>query len=196
MTRVGHQGVPPAADSRSGERSRKSAVRHPIECEAKGDRSMPSVDVVGKSYEVDRATAADVPAVVALLADDVLGAGREGTDRQPYLRAFREIDRDPKQFLAVVRDLDSQVVGTMLLTVIPGLARQGTRRLHIEAVRLAPHVRGAGLGTALMNWAHEYGRSNNATLAQLTSDKARSDAHRFYDRLGYTPSDEGFNRSL
>jgi GNAT superfamily N-acetyltransferase len=172
------------------------AVRHPIECHQRRERTTSSVDAFGTSYEVVRATAADVPALVALLADDAVGAGREGTDQRPYLCAFREIDQDPKQFLAVVRDPDGEIVGTMQLTLIRCLARQGTKRLQIDAVRLASNVRGIGLGTALFEWAHEYGRTNNATIAQLTSDKTRIDAHRFYDRLGYMSTDEGFRRYL
>ena len=84
----------------------------------------------------------------------------------------------------------------MQLTLLPCLARGGAKRLHIEAVRLSSSTRGSGLGTALFEWAHEYGRQHGAVVAQLTSDKSRSDAHRLYARLGYTASHEGFKRSL
>ena len=84
----------------------------------------------------------------------------------------------------------------MQLTLVPGLARQGAKRLQIEAVRLASGTRGRGLGTALFDWAHEYGRKQGATLAQLTSDKTRTDAHRFYDGLGYRASHQGYKRPL
>ena len=84
----------------------------------------------------------------------------------------------------------------MQLTLVSGLARAASKRLQIEAVRLAPDARGGGLGTALFDWAHEYGRQHGAAIAQLTSDKSRTDAHRFYDKVGYTASHEGFKRAL
>jgi GNAT superfamily N-acetyltransferase len=84
----------------------------------------------------------------------------------------------------------------MQLTLIPGLARGGAKRLQIEAVRLATSTRGSGLGAALFEWAHAYGERHGATLALLSSDKTRIDAHRFYDRLGYQASHEGFKRPL
>ncbi|WP_182523627.1 GNAT family N-acetyltransferase [Nocardioides dongkuii] len=157
---------------------------------------MTTLSVDGRRYEVARATESDVAALVALLADDVLGAQRESADLAPYLAAFGEIDRDPNQLLLAVRDEGGDVVGTMQLTLIPGLARGGTKRLQVEGVRLAPSTRGSGLGTALFDWAHEYGRRHGATLAQLTSDKTRADAHRFYERLGYEASHEGLKRPL
>lgn len=157
---------------------------------------MQSLDVGGRRFTVSRATESDVPGLVALLADDVLGAHRETTGLEPYLAAFREIDSDPRQFLVTVRDSDGGLVGTMQLTLIPGLARGGAKRLQIEAVRLASSTRGAGLGTALFEWAHAYGDRHGATLAQLTSDKTRTDAHDFYDRLGYRASHQGFKRPL
>ncbi len=157
---------------------------------------MDSIRANGRSFAVTRAGLDDVPALAALLADDVLGAGRESTDLEPYRAAFREIDADPGHLLVAVRDDEGAVVGTMQLTLLPGLARAGATRLQVEAVRLAPGVRGTGLGTALFEWAHEYGRQRGATLAQLTSDRARADAHRFYERLGYRDSHSGFKRPL
>ncbi|HEY6932249.1 MAG TPA: GNAT family N-acetyltransferase [Marmoricola sp.] len=134
--------------------------------------------------------------MAALLADDALGARRESSDLEPYLMAFREIDRDPNQLLVAVRDPHDNLVGTMQLTLIPGLARAGSKRLQIEGVRLAAATRGSGLGTALFEWAHRYGQRHGAVLAQLTTDKTRTDAHRFYDRLGYRASHEGYKRPL
>lgn len=157
---------------------------------------MEVLDLDGSRYHVARASASDVPALAALLADDVLGAQRESPDVEPYAVAFQEIDRDPNQLLVVVRDADDNLVGTMQLTLIPGLARAGAKRLQIEGVRLAATTRGTGLGTALFEWAHEYGHRHGAALVQLTSDKTRTDAHRFYDRLGYRASHEGFKRPL
>lgn len=157
---------------------------------------MDVVEVNGQRFTIERAVEGDVPALVALLADDVLGAGRESDDPATYEAAFREIDADPHQFLAVVRDGSGEIVGTLQLTTIPGLTRAGAKRLLIEGVRLGPTARGGGLGTAIFEWAHEFGRREGAVLAQLTSDKSRTDAHRFYDRLGYEATHEGFKRPL
>ena len=158
---------------------------------------MHQLEAGGRRFTVARASEADVPGLVALLADDVLGAGRESAGLEPYLTAFRAIDGDPHhQYLAAVRDADGVLVGTMQLTLLPGLARGGATRLQVEAVRLAPDARGTGLGTALFEWAHAYGRRHGATLAQLTSDRTRVDAHRFYAGLGYRASHEGFKRPI
>ncbi|QVQ52102.1 GNAT family N-acetyltransferase [Spiractinospora alimapuensis] len=157
---------------------------------------MDVIDVNGDEFTVRRATAEDVTSLVALLRDDVLGAGRENADSSAYERAFQAIDQDPNQFLAVVRDAYGALAGTMQLTLIPGLSRGGATRLQIEAVRLASTARGTGLGSRLFDWAHDFGRRNGATLAQLTTDKTRVDARRFYDRLGYTATHEGLKLAL
>lgn len=157
---------------------------------------MESLVVTGRRFDLARANEADVPELAALLADDVLGAGRETSVLAPYVDAFHEIDADHHQLLLAVRDDAGVIVGTMQLTLIPGLSRGGAKRLQIEAVRLASSVRGGGLGSALLEWAHEYGRRSGATLAQLTSDNSRVDAHGFYARLGYEPSHLGFKRRL
>lgn len=154
------------------------------------------LNVDGRVFTIARAQREDVPSLVRLLADDVLGQGREGVDLAPYEAAFEEIDRDPNQFLVAIRDTSGALVGTMQLTLIPGLARGGTKRLQIEAVRIAASARAGGLGAAMFGWAHDYGRRHGATLAQLTTDKQRIDAHRFYDRLGYTPTHEGYKLPL
>ena len=147
-------------------------------------------------FAVTRARIEDLPSVVALLRDDVLGAHREPDDLAPYEHAFAAIERDENQFLAVVRDPDGHVVGTMQLTLIPGLSRGGATRLQVEAVRIAAEARGGGLGSAMFTWAHDWGRAHGASLAQLTTDKSRSDAHRFYERLGYEASHEGLKLLL
>lgn len=148
------------------------------------------------TFRVERATSADLPAMVAMLRDDPLGAGRESDDLAIYDSAFAAINDDPNQFLAVVRSSDNELAGMMQLTLIPGLSRGAATRLLIESVRIASAFRGSGLGTAMFEWAHECGRLNGASLAQLTSDKLREDAHRFYLRLGYTASHQGFKRPL
>ena len=137
-----------------------------------------------------------MPAIVGLLADDVLGAGRESPgDLEPYRRAFAEIDGDDRQYLAVAEE-DGRVVGTLQLTVLPGLSRQGARRAQVEAVRVAGSARRHGLGEALLRWAIEEARCRGCAVVQLTSDKARGDAHRFYERLGFTATHEGFKLTL
>lgn len=148
------------------------------------------------SFLIRRARLADVRAIVELLRDDPLGSARESTDWARYDAAFVAIDRDPNQFLAVVEAADSRLVGTMQLTLIPGLSRGGTTRLQIEAVRIAAAARGSGLGTAMIEWAHGYGREHGAALAQLTSDSTRKDALRFYAALGYRASHAGLKREL
>lgn len=149
-----------------------------------------------RRYTVERATAADVPAIVALLADDVLGATREGAPIEQYLAAFAQIDADPGELLVVIRDDAGSVVATMQLTLLSSLSRGGARHLLVEAVRTASSTRGTGLGTAMFRWAHAWGAEQGCVLAQLTSDQVRTDAHRFYERLGYTPSHIGFKRPL
>ena len=141
---------------------------------------------------IRRATAADVPVIVAMIADDQLGATRESLDDlTPYLRAFELIDGDPNQLL-MVAERNDEVIGTLQLTIVPGLSRQGSSRGLIEAVRVAAPARGSGLGTTLIEWAIDESRSRGCTLVQLTSDKTRTAAHRFYERLGFVNSHEGF----
>src|SRR5689334_5064615 len=110
------------------------------------------------TVEIRRATLADVPAIVALIADDQLGSTRESLDDlTPYAEAFAALDADPNQLL-IVADRNGEVVGTFQLTFIPGLSRRGSTRAQIEAVRVAPSTRGTGLGTTLVKWAVEESR--------------------------------------
>ena len=146
--------------------------------------------------EIRPATAADIPAVVAMLADDPLGAGRESPDDlAPYHAAFRRLADDPNQRL-VVAVREERVVGTLQLTVIPGLSRRGSTRSVIEGVRVHADERGGGLGTKLIQWAVDESRRQDCRLVQLTSDATRTDAHRFYERLGFTASHVGFKLAL
>jgi len=142
-----------------------------------------------------RAHADDVPAIVTLLTDDVLGAGREVADLAPYEAAFAAVDADPAHLL-VVADDGGAVVGTLQLTFLAGLSRGGTLRAQVEGVRVAAAVRGRGLGEAMLRWCADEARRRGATLVQLTTDKRRTDAHRFYARLGYVASHEGFKLEL
>lgn len=147
-------------------------------------------------YQVRRATAADIPQIVALLADDPLGATRESPDDlAPYEAAFERIAADPNQHQMVV-ERGGRVVGCLQLTVIPGLGRRGATRAIVEAVRVAADERGSGLGTELLSWAIDESRRLGVNLLQLTSDSTRTDAHRFYERLGFQPSHIGFKLLL
>jgi GNAT superfamily N-acetyltransferase len=150
----------------------------------------------GATYRVRRATRADVGLIVALIAADQIGSTRDGGDLAPYERAFARIDADPAQLLLVVTDDARAVVATLQLTVIPGLARRGALRAQVEAVRVREDLRGRGLGHALMAHAIEEARRRGCALVQLTSDKRREEAHRFYGRLGFTASHEGFKLAL
>ncbi|KRF19946.1 GNAT family acetyltransferase [Nocardioides sp. Soil797] len=157
---------------------------------------MSAIDLADRRFTVEQATEDDIPGLAALLADDDIGSTRESPDLAPYVVAFREIDADPQHYLAAVRDEAGDLVATLQLTVLPGLARAGARRLQVEAFRVASSTRGTGLGAALLEWAAAYGAERGADLVQLTSDKRRVDAHRFYERLGYTATHEGFKRAL
>lgn len=145
-----------------------------------------------------RAQAADLPAIIALLADDGLGRQREDTSSPPnpkYLEAFRAMDGDPNQ-LQVVAMLGGEVIGTMQLTFIAGLSRQGAWRGQIEGVRIAATQRGSGLGRQMFEWAIDQCRAKGCSLVQLTTDKQRPDAHRFYERLGFAGSHIGYKLTL
>jgi GNAT superfamily N-acetyltransferase len=157
--------------------------------------SLANLTADGATYELRRATSADVGAIVGLIAADQIGATRDGGDLAPYERAFAAIDADPAQLLVVAADGDA-VVGTLQLTFIPGLARRGALRAQIEAVRVRADLRGRGLGHALIAWAIEEARRRGCALVQLTSDKRRAEAHRFYGRLGFAATHEGFKLRL
>jgi GNAT superfamily N-acetyltransferase len=157
------------------------------------------IEVDGTPVLLRCAEAADLPALVALLAADQMGASRDGADGPegwaPYERALAAINADPAHLL-VVATRGNEVVGTLQLSVLPGLARRGASRMQIEAVRVRDDLRGHGLGEALLRWAVEQARARGCALVQLTSDKARTDAHRFYGRVGFVASHEGFKLQL
>ena len=136
----------------------------------------------------------DVPALVQLLANDVLGTKREDTStpmNPDYLAAFHSIQMDPNNELTVVES-DGNLVGMLQLTFIPYLTHKGSWRCLIEGVRIADSYRGKGLGTEFINWAIERARQRNCSIVQLTSDKQRPDAIRFYEALGFQATHEGF----
>jgi GNAT superfamily N-acetyltransferase len=151
------------------------------------------------------ATRADVPAILELMADDEVSrardaaAGRdavvpEGADAA-YWAAFEAIDADPRNEL-IVADDDGAVVGTCQLTFTPSLSRRGAERMTIEAVRVRSDTRGRGIGRAMMAWALDRARERGCGLAQLTTDKRRTDAQRFYVSLGFVASHEGMKITL
>lgn len=146
--------------------------------------------------EIRAAAPDDLPAIVEMLADDPLGARRESPDDlTPYRAAFERLAADPNQHLLVaVRE--GQVVGTLQLTIIPGLSRRGATRSVIEGVRVHAEERGSGLGTRFIEWAIDESRRQGCQLVQLTSDATRTDAHRFYERLGFAASHVGFKLTL
>jgi len=146
---------------------------------------------------VRKALKMDLPAIVEMLTDDELGMKREDgiRDISSYLSAFLDIDADPNQFLCVVES-DGQVVGTLQLTFIPGLSRSGTKRGQIEAVRVARGHRNKGIGRTMFDWAIEQCEAQNCGLVQLTTDKARPDAHRFYESIGFEASHVGYKLQL
>jgi GNAT superfamily N-acetyltransferase len=145
-----------------------------------------------------RAAPGDLEAIVALLADDPLGREREspavGLD-PGYREAFRAIECDPNQLLAVA-ERDGQVIGVLQLSFIPGLTRRGMWRGQIEGVRIAAGERGGGIGRALIEWAIKRCRDRGCGLVQLTSDKRRPTAHRFYEALGLEATHEGYKLPL
>jgi GNAT superfamily N-acetyltransferase len=144
------------------------------------------------------AAAGDLEAIVGLLADDPIGGAREsaGAPLDPsYQAAFAAIERDPNQLLAVA-DRDGRVIGVVQLSFIPGLARRGMWRGQIEGVRIAGTERGTGIGRAMLLWAVEECKKRGCGLVQLTSDKRRPDAHRFYEALGFEATHEGYKLAL
>ncbi|WP_022891653.1 GNAT family N-acetyltransferase [Agromyces subbeticus] len=161
--------------------------------------TLATLAVPGGTFMLRRARRDDLPALVALIAADALRANDDSTnadDLVHYEAAFEAIDRDPAHTLVVAETAGGEVVGTMQLTLIPGLARRGAARLQVEAVRVAESTRGGGLGGAMMQWAIDDARASGAALVQLTSDARRDDAHRFYERLGFTGSHVGFKLFL
>jgi ribosomal protein S18 acetylase RimI-like enzyme len=140
----------------------------------------------------------DVPAIVAMLADDTLGAAREVTSEplpESYYNAFDALARDPNNRL-LIAEIGSEIVGTMQITFIHGLSRRGAKRALIEAVRVASLHRGRGFGEQIVREAIEIARREGCAMVQLTTDKSRKNAHRFYERLGFAASHEGMKLML
>lgn len=152
----------------------------------------------GRAVTVRRATRDDLPRIVAMLHDDGLGKRREDPSLPldaRYIAAFERLDGDEDHLMLVLLQ-DDRVVGYLQLSFIPGLSRRGMLRGHIEAVRIAGDRRGQGLGTILLDHAIDECRRRDCGLVQLTSDKQRTDARRFYERLGFVAAHEGFKLQL
>lgn len=139
---------------------------------------------------------ADLPAIVAMLADDHLGAQRESLDDlSVYTEALAQITNDPR-LLQLVCERDGEILGTMQLTLTPGLSRKGMTRMQIEGVRVSSTLRGGGIGREMIAWAIQYARDHGCGLIELTTDKSRVDAHRFYERFGFERSHLGYKLKL
>ena len=150
------------------------------------------------ALEFREATADDVVSIVTLLADDPLGSAREQlNDPLPssYYDAFREIDADPANELVVGVE-DDEIVAVLQLTFIPYLTYRGGRRALIEGVRVARAARDRGIGRALFQWCIARARERGCHVVQLTADKTREDAQRFYRSLGFEASHEGMKLHL
>ena len=144
------------------------------------------------------ATQADLPGIVAMLADDILGGSREtaATDLpESYTAAFEAIQADPNNEL-IVAEQDGSLVGTCQLTYIPSLSHQGSWRMKIESVRIASHVRGRGYGKKMMQFAFDRAKARGVNIVQLTSNLKRKDAIRFYEQLGFTHSHAGMKKEI
>jgi len=140
----------------------------------------------------------DLPLMVAMLADDELGLQREDTAKPlnpAYLSAFKSIVVDPNNELIVV-EKEGNLIGMLQLTFIPYLTHKGSWRCLVEGVRIQHNFRGDGIGTRVFEWVIQYARGKGVGILQLTSDKQRPDAIRFYEGLGFKSTHEGFKLKL
>jgi GNAT superfamily N-acetyltransferase len=145
-----------------------------------------------------RARREDVPAIVGLLAEDEIAGGRENAEPpldDGYWSAYEEISRDDRSVL-IVAEVDGEVVGTLQVNFLRHLTNRGAERAQLEAVRVAARHRGGGLGRAMVEEAIDLARRRGCLLVQLTSDKRREDAHRFYEQLGFRATHEGMRLHL
>ena len=145
-----------------------------------------------------RATIKDLSAIVHMLADDDLGSQRERDEAllpQTYIRAFNEIDADKNHEL-IVAELNGDVVGTLHLTFLPSISYQGGLRSQVESVRVDSTLRSKGIGAKMMSHAINRAKERGAYLMQLTSHESRTDAHRFYEQLGFKKAHVGMKLFL
>ena len=144
------------------------------------------------------ATEADLPFLDELAAEDEIGAARDGLrpdHAEQALEGLRAISADPNHTLYIV-EREGEPVGSFQLSFIPGVARKGAWRGQIESVRVRKALRKHGIGEAMIRWAVERCRERGCAVVQLTSDRQREGAHRFYERLGFVPSHTGFKLPL
>lgn len=147
------------------------------------------------SLRFREAREADIPVILALMADDVLGQAREKAPSETYIRAFREIEAEPGNSI-IVGERDGSVIATYQLTIISGLSLSAARRGQIESVRVASSWRGQGIGAALLRDAEDRARRAGAVLLQLTTNKSRNRTHAFYRAHGFQDTHLGFKKSL
>ena len=148
--------------------------------------------------EIRPAVVDDLPEIVRMLADDILGRQRESLDDplpESYIRAFREIEADASNEL-IVAELDGEVIGTLQLTFTPSISHQGGKRCTVESVRVDEKYRGRGIGREMMLWAIGRARERGCVSMQLTTHKDRIDAHRFYESLGFSKTHVGMKLKL
>ncbi len=146
-----------------------------------------------------KAQRSDVPQIVKLLAEDMLGKVREQyTDPLPqcYYEAFDKIDSNENEELLVIESTAGEIIGTLQLSFLQHLSYRGRVRAQIESVRVRKDSRNAGLGKQMIEWAIRRAKERNAHVVQLASDKKRGDAIRFYERLGFRPTHEGMKLYL
>ncbi|MDA6069344.1 GNAT family N-acetyltransferase [Flavobacterium sp. AC] len=144
------------------------------------------------------ATIEDLPEIISMLADDTYGATRENNTSivsEKYLNAFKKIQEDPNQEL-IVATINENKVASFQLTFIQYLNFEGTLRAQIEAVRTHSDYRGQGIGTNVLNYAINRAKEKGCQMIQLTSDKRRTEAIKFYEKLGFKASHEGFKLKL
>ena len=144
------------------------------------------------------ATQTDIPTLVSLLADDPLGQEREDSSsplNKRYLEAFQQIDHDPNNELIVVAH-ENTIIGMLQLTFIPYLTHTGSVRCLIEGVRIDKEYRGMGLGSRCLQWAIDRAKERGCNIVQLTSNKQRTEAIKFYKNLGFEATHEGFKLTI
>ena len=184
--------------ARTGARTYSAAAAGPAAGHTAWQERQTMTEASQSNVKFRPARRADLEAIIAMLADDDLGGGREDVSVPPnpaYVMAFDAIMRDPNQLMAV-GELHGDVIACLQISFIPGLSRRGQWRGQIESVRIASGARGTGLGRQLFEWAIEQCRLRGCGLVQLTSDKTRGDAIRFYEGLGFVASHEGFKLQL
>ncbi|MBT2622534.1 GNAT family N-acetyltransferase [Chryseobacterium sp. ISL-6] len=152
-----------------------------------------------KGLHLRKATLTDLMTIIEMLADDILGQSREEVSvplDERYVSAFKAIDQDPNQDLVVLVNDHDEVLGTLQLTYLQYLNHKGSKRALIESVRIHSSQRGKGLGQKMFQLAIERAKEKGATILQLASDKKRVEALRFYEKLGFTASHEGFKMKI